>query len=132
MFEARARIERETFAAAGLSVPADNHLVIRNGPAFATADSLFTVLDVLDRMTHTLLIAPPDESFVTSDRPALIHADLGFAGLANRHCEASLPLTPSVLLLLWWGGIENSCYCPTDADMRPIGSEPTASTIESS
>jgi hypothetical protein len=68
-------------------------------------------------MTHTLLVAPDGETFVTSDRPATIHAELGLAGLANRYCEASLPLSPSVLFRLWWGegGFDTWDYCPTSA-----------------
>ena len=114
-FEARARIERETLLAHDRPVPADNAALVRNGPVYATLDAITVVLDELEQMTHTLLIAPEGEHFITSDRPAVIHADVGPAGLANRLCEATLPISPKVLLLLWWGGREKSGYCPTDA-----------------
>ena len=115
-FEARARIERETTLFHGRPVPPDNAQLIRNGPVYATLDSLFVVLPELDEMTHTLLVAPDGEHFVTSDRPATLHADIGPPGLANRQCEATLPLSPQVLLLLWWGDREQSGYSPTDAE----------------
>jgi len=115
--EARARIERETMLSHGRPVPPDNVQLVRNGPVYATLDSLFVIQPELDQMTHTLLVAPDGEHFVTSDRPAVLHADIGPAGLANRLCEATLPLSPKVLLLLWWGDREKSGYCPADADM---------------
>lgn len=115
-FEALARIERETLLSDGVPVPSDNAQLARNGPVYATLDAMAAVLPELEEMTHTLLVAPEGEHFITSDRPAVIHADFGPAGLANRLCEATLPLSPQVLLLLWWGGRDRSGYCTTDAD----------------
>jgi len=116
-FGSLARLERETLAAHDMPVPPDIEVLPRNGPIYATLDAVSVpeIWDVLERMTHTLLVAHDGEHFVTSDRPAVIHADRGSAGLANQLCEATLPLSPKVLLLLWWGGQERSGYCPTDA-----------------
>jgi len=112
-FEAQARIVRETHLAYQRPVPPESALLAKNGPALFTLVALEETSRIVEQMTHTLLVAPDGETFVTSDRAATIHAELGFPGLGNRFCEASLPLSPRVLLRLWWGGLSASGYSPT-------------------
>ncbi len=106
---ARARIERESAEVMDRSVP-DTRLFERNALAHLTHSSLVVLLPELDRMTHRILCAPKGESFLSSDRPAVISSSVGFAGLANRFCEAWLPLSPHMLLLLTHDGVDDSGY----------------------
>ncbi len=108
--DAEARIERQTAESLGRPAP-DSTLFRRNVLAHAVSDALTAILLELDRMCHRILMAPVDTFFVTSDRPAQIWVPLGFPGIANRYCEATLPLGPSRLLLLTWHTLEQSGYC---------------------
>ena len=110
-----ARIERETAASNGQDIP-DTRLFQSNAPAHAVNDSITAILPELDRMCHRILMAPATTYFVTGDRPAQITAPVGFHGIANRFCEAALPLSPSRLLLITWDPIEQSGYCPVSED----------------
>lgn len=113
--DAQARIERETAEFRGLPIP-DTTLFQQNAMAHAVSNALTAILPELDRMCHRILMAPPGEFFVTGDRPAQIWAPVGFQGIANRFCEATLPLSGSRLLLLTWSPLEQSGYCPISTE----------------
>lgn len=114
-FDALARIERDTAAFEGHPVP-DTTLFQQNAMAHVVSTALTAILPELDRMCHRILMAPPSMFFVTGDRPAQIWAPVGFQGIANRFCEATLPLSPSRLLFITWDPLENSGYCDISAE----------------
>lgn len=111
---AQARIERETAEANDRPVP-DTRLYEANALAHWAHTALVVVLPVLQRMVHRIVRAPAGESFITSDRPALMWAPMGFQGLVNPLCEATLPLGPSALLLLTHGDPARSGYVDANA-----------------
>jgi hypothetical protein len=111
---AAARIERETAEANDRPVP-DTRLYEANAAAHFAHSALVAVLPELDVMTHRIVRAPTGESFITSDRPALIWAPVGFVGLANRYCEVTLPLSPQALLLMTHEGVNASGYVDAQA-----------------
>lgn len=113
--DAQARVERETAESLGHPIT-DTTLFQQNAMAHAVSDVLTAILSELDRMCHRILMTPPGEFFVTGDRPAQIWAPIGFQGIANRFCEATLPLSGSRLLLLTWSPLEQSGYCPISAE----------------
>lgn len=96
---AMARIQRETAEANELPAP-DTRLFEQNALPHFTHSALVDILPELDKMTYQLLRTPAGESFLTSDRPAIIWSPIGFQGLRNRYCQAWLPLAPQVLLLV--------------------------------
>lgn len=108
--DAMARIQRETAEAEGRPVP-ETTLFQENAMAHAAIASLDAIHRELRQMTHRVLLAPAGTFFVTSDRPAQVWAPSGPAAVANILCEATLPLTPTRLLHLTWGGLEHSGYC---------------------
>lgn len=112
--DAQARIERETAVANGQPEP-DTALFQQNALAHMASISMTAILPELERMTHRVLLAPAGEFFLTCDRPAQIWAPIGFPGIANQLCEATLPLSPTALLFLTWHGVERSGYCEISA-----------------
>lgn len=114
-FDALARIERETAQANGQPEP-NTSLFQRNALAHATMDAVFAVLPELERMCHKVLMAPEGAAFITCDRPVQIWVPVGFAGIANRFCEITLPLSPTRMLYLTWSPLELSGYCAVSTE----------------
>lgn len=111
---AMARIERETAEATNRTIP-DTRLFEQNALAHITHSSLFDILPELERMTHWILRAPSGESFLTSDRPAVISALTGAPGLANPNALICLPLSPNILLHLTHDEAQFSGYYNLEA-----------------
>ncbi len=94
--------------------PSRYELHMRKDATMAPLANLDTASKLMFQMHWTLIAAAPGEVFVTSDNPVTLviaNARPGFmrGGLGSRDAEVTLPLSPSVALLMHWHPDMSDC-----------------------